>query len=230
MKRQLIFAICATFCMAGHIMDSPEANPDCVLALTFNEGQGAKDWSREQHSTQVINATFSGTGGISGGGYAYNVYPDNRIIVSAGFNNAAVTILFWGKPSNVNNLQYVTDGNNKRSVILGFQNGNWNIFNGGYPTGTAADTQMAATAGVWQHVVYTSDGESDLRGYVNGVEIINVSANLNTSGMTSYWVGDEDSSGSSYVGSLDEVYIFERVMSNDEIKAMYQQAKGSQNP
>lgn len=138
------------------------------------------------------------------------------------------SIAFWVNPDSVNDNQYIIDGSdgNQRACILGYQDGYYNIFNGSYPTGTASDTQMAATgAGSWDFVVWTFDGTT-LKGYVNGSLVVNVSASVNAT-ITSITFGHPGGTASSYfAGLLDEVGVWNRVLTGDEVTELYNSGNG----
>jgi len=144
----------------------------------------------------------------------------------SGFSDGNISISLWIYPSDVITNQYVTCGrvssiSNKRCVLVGYQDNNFNIFNNAaYPTGTASDTQISATANVWQHIVYVSDG-SRLRGYKDGSLIVDVSANLNVASgnIDTYFLGSSSAStpGNFFTGAVDDVLFFNRTLNETEI-------------
>lgn len=122
-----------------------------------------------------------------------------------------VTISVWVNPDNIIDNKYISSfefegAANRRALIYGYQDGHVNVFNNGaYPTESATDTQMSAPAGSFSHVVYTANGTT-LRGYVDGVEIVNVSANLDVTGLDYLAVGGS-TTGNYFGGSIDEYKI-----------------------
>lgn len=102
----------------------------------------------------------------------------------------SVTILGLLRPATVTDSCYVFSGYvqsvvaNQRCLILGYQSNYWNVFSqSGYPTGTASDTQMPATAGEWQHIAYMSDGAT-ISGYRNGNLVFSVAGDWDISAPT----------------------------------------------
>ncbi len=198
-----------------------------VAAYDFNEGAGstAADGSGHGNTGSVVGATWV-TAGQYGGALQFNgVNTSVTVNPLSGETAGPVTITFWAKPASVTNNQYVGQGydggglGNTRAVVLGYQDGFWNIFNNGYPTGLASDTQMAATAGVWQHVAYTWDG-TVIRGYVNGVQHVNVTAGFAPSiGNVSTRRFGTSGSNDYYAGVLDEVRIYGRALTAGEVQA-----------
>ncbi|MDP2704970.1 MAG: LamG domain-containing protein [bacterium] len=148
--------------------------------------------------------------------------------VFSGGTNGGVTISLWAKPAGTTVNQYLIDygqalGTDSRSIILGFQDGYWNIFKNAYPTGVAADTQIAASGpGIWDNVVYTSNGTT-LQGYRNGQLVINVSANLNrTAAPAKTSIGRPiDVDSDYYKGAIDEVRIYNKALTASEVLQLY---------
>ncbi len=76
------------------------------------------------------------------------------------------------KPHDVTIGQYICDQTiNKRTVILGFQNGYFNFYDGVYPTGNPLDTVIPATLNEWQYLVMGTNG-TKVYGYKNGVKVV----------------------------------------------------------
>ena len=75
------------------------------------------------------------------------------------------------EPGDITTQQYLLSRAAQADIILGYQSGKYNIFGGSYATGTAADTEVAATGvGSWDHLLFTKSGTA-LTGYLNGVEV-----------------------------------------------------------
>ena len=100
---------------------------------------------------------------------------------------------------------------------------------------TNASTISAAgtmTLNSWQHVVMTFDdnGDRKIRLYRNGVEMTYdtqtaaTASPLNTLGQDKVWIGDVNDatpSDGSFDGQIDEVRVYNRALSPDEIKRLY---------
>lgn len=140
---------------------------------------------------------------------------DDHIDIAVGYNTNGFTIEMLVNPDVGTGGDYVSDGDpsNKRAILCDFQADNFNIYNGGYPTGTASETQMAATEGSWQHIAYTTDG-TDLYGYKNGgVLVTELGTNLNTADMTGYELGNKSTGSNQFGGLIEEFRISSAIRS-----------------
>lgn len=139
-------------------------------------------------------------------------FSSDSISTSGAYNDNGFTISLCVKPSDVTTTIFITNGqvlaspDNKRCVIVGAQDDYFNIYNNAYPTGTDTDTQIAATVDTWQHISYGSDG-TDVLGYKNGANVIDVTANLNCADMDAYFLGQNSTGSVYYAGIMDEVRI-----------------------
>ena len=186
----------------------------------FNEGTGNKvfDLSGNRNHGTGVTALVWGSGKF-GPSLQFGGAGD-RFKIDDGFSTAGWTIIFWAKPINITANQYVTDGNLKRSVLLGFQNNYWNIYN--YPTGTDTDSQMLAIANVWQQVAYTTDNVTT-QGYINGKLQIDVVGASPIPSDNYYYVGATDVGSSAYTGQIDNMLIYNRVSIASEIALLYRE-------
>lgn len=193
------------------------ANYALFLTMDEDPSGGAPqiiDWTANNNDCTSGGTMTSGdlVAGQVGSGIDFDGTDDRLSETSySGESGNPVTIEFWAKPTGTSADQYAIYREiagvtaNVRAVILGFQDGFWNIFNGAYPTGTAADTQIAATAGVWQYIAFKSDG-STVEGHLNGTQQYSVSANLNTAAPNTLRIATPASSNW-YAGVLDEIRI-----------------------
>ena len=114
-----------------------------------------------------------------------------------GCNNTGMTdtnyfLSFWINPKDVTTTQYVFDQTTaitgRRSVVIGYQDGYFNYYDGAYPTGTAADTQIVATQDVWQYIVMGTDG-TKVYGYKNGQKVVEETGTWVSTGATHFYIG-----------------------------------------
>lgn len=125
----------------------------------------------------------------------------------ASMSSDLVTLSLLANPVSITIDQYalataVGGTLNKRSILLGYQDGFWNYFP--YPTGADAASQIPAIANVWQLVTYTSDGIRT-QGYVDGKQYIDVVGTMDVIGgpLTSSWIGAANDAGAApYGGSV----------------------------
>ena len=181
MARTLIVCLCMLAPPVfgqGHIMEAHESNPpaDLLMSQTFNEGQGAKDWSeKEEVATLVSTPLFSGTNGVSGNdGAYYFVNPtaagDDAIVIANLVRPAHFTICAWIYAFNVSaDYRCLISA---QGAVLGWQ------FRLDQNTGflrivifNPATIQLAGSValhGAWHHIASTFDGNA-LRLYVDGL-------------------------------------------------------------
>lgn len=152
----------------------------------------------------------------------------------------AITVSFWARPSTVGTQRpYVTKADNSAGGH------GWSI---GHHTGTASslyflvtgftttDLTVATPAGAfvaneWAHYIATWDGTNQSSGvhlYKNGVELSyqtvsnGGSASPQSDSAVSLKIGRESGYSSNYVhGSVDDVRLYNRVLSSSEIIALY---------
>jgi len=147
-----------------------------------------------------------------------------EIGADARYGGSVYFISFWINPDSVTSSQYIMDnranGNgNDRAIIVGFQSGYFNFYDGDYPTGSANDTRFVATAGVWQHVVMGTDGTS-VFAYLNGVKVIEQTGTWLVNDIhQAFIIGGRANSPpiNLFTGQIDDVQIYNRVLAVSEI-------------
>lgn len=150
-------------------------------AATYNLNDNSGKDSTGNNDLLVLGAPTT-VSGVFGDALRFNSGTD---LLEGSFSGLGVTqrtLKVWLRPDSVTDNRYLSTFNgggrqNLTALLLGFQSGNFNVFDEGYPTGSAPDTQIPASALQWQRLVYTWNG-SILKGYINGVEQISVSAPL----------------------------------------------------
>lgn len=155
--------------------------------------------------------TKSGTpfvvSGKIGNATRFDSYDDSFEGAFKGLGNAKRTLSLWVNPDDINQNRYLSTFNgggksNLTAMLLGFQSGQFNAFDEGYPTGSAVDTQMSATNSTWQHICYSWDG-SRLKGYLNGSLVVDVADTLNTATPDFLRISPTSGGGSSfYTGNM----------------------------
>ena len=187
------------------------------------EEAGGVDSSGNNDLTTLGGTPASQAGQVGNGMFSDGNDHIRDTSFSASFVGSDVLVSVWINPTDTTSGDYIVYGENGgtlnvNAIIKGFQSGFANIFDNGYITGTAADTQIAITAGVWQQIVYTSDGVT-VKGYKNGVEIISVSGSLSTA----YGLFQLGASltANPYAGMIDEAVLANRNPSADNILSLY---------
>jgi hypothetical protein len=135
------------------------------------------------------------------------------------------SIAFWINPTSTAADQYLVDGTvgvsqDLMSLILGFQNGFFNTYNTGYPGGSATNADIPADASAWQHIVYTSDGDT-LRGYKDGAESFEWAGAWTADSPDDWRWGASMAPGSYFDGVMDELRIYNRALTAAEVTLLY---------
>lgn len=185
--------------------------PGPVMHLKMDEMSGTTTYDNSGYGNEgTLTNSPTWVNGKYGSAVQFDGDNDN-ILIDNGFDTVNhLTIAFWIKPDNITLDRYVTFDSDKKSVILGYQDNYFNIYD--YPTGTAADTQISATQGVWQYIVFTAD-ETNVRGYKNGQLIFNVAGTLAT-GATSYRLSAETGG---FNGAIDDFRIYDYARTQKQI-------------
>jgi len=211
-----------------HISGNREALPDgLVLRYTFDADPGgsAKDLSHSGNDGKVEGPTYINEDAM-GGALGFN---GNRQQVLVGnppsLQLQNFSIVAWIKRDN---LERATDVSGLDGVIFGYGHG-------GYAFGTTADGHLLLTDieidivtsdcrirdKAFHHVAVTKQG-SQIVFYLDGVGYPGPEYNSNYQFNTDSAVGARaDNGGNSFLGAIHEVAVFNRALSGDEIKAMY---------
>lgn len=144
------------------------------------------------------------------------------------FTEGQVSLCMVVNPNSQSNA-YMTNGtsndSNKLAMLFGFQAGAFNIFNNeAYPTGVAADTQIAGDVGAWQQIVYASDG-ARVFGYKSGSKMIDVAANLNVNGgnLVTFCIGGAAVASAPFGGLVSGFSVYNRALSPSEVRWLYEE-------
>lgn len=199
---------------------TPPAN--CLLWLPFGYVLTAADQSGQGNDYATAGDANIDANGLNTGttGYA------SRATITGTAN--ATTLAMWVKTADVTVNAYIAEiGANGRAVIVGYQDGYINLYSTQYPTGVAAETQLAISAGEWVHVAWTITGSGaseTLKGYRNG------SPSYTVTGKWAQGVGMEYlgrySGGFHFAGSINDVLRFSRVLSDADIADIYANSPG----
>jgi len=201
-----------------------------VLYYSFDRDEGGKvtDKSGKRSDAVVRGAKYTSSG-KRGGAYEFDGVQD---LIEGSKDNALPTgrspktVSVWVKPQNVGGtiLKY---GNDSHVTAQGFCfiiNGNWTIWLAGYYTDVVSKGKL--TQNEWNHLCVTYDS-STARIYING--------RLDTSGKlsqsiptgTNLQIGHNALSGNTgyFNGGIDELMVFNRALSDSEVKQIYDAQK-----
>lgn len=140
--------------------------------------------------------------------------------------NASRTFSFWTKlDTHVTDAYFMSYGDGVAGQF--FSPRVTPVSQGGYISfmGYAADlnSNVVMTTGEWMHLCYTYNGTT-LKIYKNAVEIASGNLSLNTSQTRNFIIGARDYNGSitkHIDGKIDQVRIFDRAITADEVTKLY---------
>ena len=218
--------------------NSVEANPDdqCRIGLTFNEGSGANNWGVKEYVMLFSgSATYKASGGQVGGAYYFN--GTGNYLMESTLDRAWTSFMtsssVWIKPNvYAQALGNVFGGGSAEWATqygYGIQYGVGTVYAKGQNSST--DTRISAAFpndGKWHHVaaIYTLAGKL----YIDGEEV--ASGDLSKTWTYVFAVGAGVRYGSQpglyFAGLIDEIILFDRVISVAEIKELYQRGKAGQ--
>ena len=80
--------------------------------------------------------------------------------------------------------------------------------------------------GQWYNIAVTSSGTDSIKLYVDGNQVGAGSANFNTPAAGQFWIGGKNCQieDRQFLGSIDEVAVYNRALSDDEIKSLAEDA------
>ena len=159
-----------------------------------------------------------------------------------GIDGGSMTMSGWFKisaqpPSN-DNIRFLlqSNTNNKVSNMCFYRDsaGTKQLVFNRLRQNTANDQftyDITLTIGTWYHIAYTYNG-STVTGYLNGVSIGTASSSGNGSSSAGYtngfFIGSAFDSSNFLTGSADEVSIWQRALSADEVNKIYNANRGNQ--
>lgn len=245
-KKIVVSVLLVLFVLAGlPIPVVAQTSTDAVLILHFDEGSGtiAKDESGHGNDGTIYGATW--TTGISGKALQFDGVDDYVDCGSDTFDDigAAVTVEAWIKPTDANGNVFEGGQTNDYNDFfrLGVYGGKVQF---ALRTGSATRYDIRTDnkertgseiifTGTWQHLVGVADGVNAPKIYLNGIEqsTIQLVSPDYTKGLrdmvgtgNKYFIGKEKTDNINrffFSGIIDEVTIYNRALSPEEIKAHY---------
>lgn len=192
------------------------------LAAYFPFDSNAKDYSGNKNNGVLINSPVI-SNGVKGNGYDFN-YTNLSSIGISSFTNLnfteGLTISAWVKSNDITKSQNIVSRNGPyflritgSTIRCGIASGTWTFINGTIPLSN----------NIWYHLVLTYD-QAKIKGYVNGILDVNADkvGPLNSPASHLY-IGNTPVAGenSPFDGTIDEVRIYNRALSSEEILILY---------
>ena len=159
--------------------------------------------------------------GVFGGAYQFDGLDDFFIL--PGVNAGMVTVSVWYKPRpSSQTMQALFENRDSWSSgeygLYAWDSGN--IFFQAYPIECDADPSYTKTDDLWHHLVGEHNG-SIIRIFLDGVQIKNCSGTISSGTQTTSYLGAWN--GDRYFnGSMDELRVYSRYLSDQEIWMQYQ--------
>jgi len=238
MKKTLLTVLIATAALSAHA----DTLTNGLIAYYPFDGNG-NDASGNGRNLTVANCSF--TNGTKTSGLHFSA---PTTTTDATINSYTI---FTGTPQTTTNFSYSIWINpdvltRDRDMWLLGQGSNWvsstflalttpssasspyykQLFMGyGSPIlGTIAKTTPSISAlntNVWQHIVATAQGKT-YKFYVNGTQVANITnASILNFDMNNFMVGNQWGFGVPFQGSIDEVRIYNRALSSNEVVSLY---------
>jgi hypothetical protein len=163
---------------------------------------------------------FGGALGLDG----VNDYVEVKHSPSLGITGA-ITVEAWVKPASLDGWKTILSKWNPKSYWFGCNSGQCGIFissDGSNEVGLLASSVL--TTNTWHHVVGTYDSiTGEMKVYVDGsLDNSTITTGKIYGGISDLWIGANiGASGQNFNGSIDEVRIYNRALSAEEILSLY---------
>ncbi|MCA9359602.1 LamG domain-containing protein [Candidatus Nomurabacteria bacterium] len=161
--------------------------------------------------------------------------------ISTSFDSpSALSVSAWIKPDSANTFHVVDKGTGSVSPANGFifyiHSSGWITFRVGYDGGQdliAYTSSGVVDVGEWQHIMATWDGTSDaskVKIYKNGIlqpNSVETSGTGSLETMSSQFIVGRSSTGANdFDGQMDDIRIYEREFTPEEVQRLYQMGGG----
>ena len=217
---------------AGNNKNLINQSQGLVLYLPFDEGSGtiAKDFSgNNNHGTLVNNPQW--VDGKVGKALSFDGIDDNVIVPHSTTLNvtSTITIIVWIKPKTPFKDFFSKSSWNVMRIIL--NEGSINNVKVVYRIGGVDVTTLSANNVIvedeWRHIAWRYNGNQTqifIDGNSSGLPV-NASGSLLTNSSEIWFRWGSGTDQRWYKGLIDEVRIYNRALSDDEIKALYEATK-----
>jgi len=206
-------------------------DPSCVLALMPEQGTKWVDYSGKGNNGTMTNATWTDRGRRGKAAY----FNGANALVNCGADNSLKitdqqTVAFWFNVSSIaaSTILFNNDTTGLVSdMAIGFSTTSDQIYLGSAARALGLnDISDWITTNTWYHWVHVYDMTNDtIRFYLNGEEqtLIAAASSFNTAG-TIVSIGAR-TTGAWTKGLIDEVMIFNKLLTPDEARSLYEMGK-----
>jgi len=196
-----------------------------VAHWPLNESSGdALDWSGNEYHG-IVNGATQGVAGVLQE-TAYSFGGDDYISVSTDDIEPTISVSMWLKSTNASSSGYVyllnTSG---QTFIVEWSSSDGNL---AYYDGSHHPIGSNPSDGEWHHIVWLLDNNSGTGEiFVNGVSIGSDTFSANSDSFTT--IGSiSDGTRSYYDGQMQDLRIYDRILTPAEIRYMYETSKTAQ--
>jgi hypothetical protein len=194
------------------------------LAGWWKMDGNAKDSTPYGDSGTVTGATLTtDRKGAANSAYGFSSTTDNIAVpTNSALNSSVFTFSAWVKPTSASNIGTIIGSNGNGGPQFRIETDlSINLLKQNI-AGVGSHSTTALTLNAWNHVAVTYDASGNYVYYVNGLAS-GSGTNLLAFSFTNYILGKKQSNLETLVGSLSDVRTYSRVLSANEIKALYNQ-------
>jgi hypothetical protein len=161
--------------------------------------------------------------GVTNNSYSFSANTDNIAIPGSSVLNTPVfTYAAWVKPTNFTAARTIigSSSNNGPQFRIDASNGRLEL--GVQNVVAIAITSTGVTANAWSHVAVSYDAAGNFAFYINGVQqsVLGAPPNLQTFTFSNFLIGKKASTVDTFLGSMNDVRIYNRVLSSAEMAAL----------
>jgi len=226
-----------------------------LMPFESNNSAVAEDYSGYGNNGNVTGVTWTPKSVVGGAynfnGVNSSITVQNSMSLGGNGNWSEISIEFWVNPAAPQRGSYIIArkmaSNSTGSYVVGFQRSSrepantlyWDITtNDGDDYSIYDTTATVIPTGVWTHVVCTFRSDTGLTIYINGTQAANRSVQATIEGPTSNpldyekdeqlfigYSGDQSNSGGWLNGTLDDVRIYPKKLTPDQITQLYAETK-----
>ncbi len=227
MKRILFFVLCAIIIFTFSIVGEAIKDDAMVLYLSFDEGRGkaVEDLSgKGNNGTLEGNVEWMHNGKINSALF-FNEQVQQGVVAVKASNSLAITksltMAVWIYPQSVGDYRNVRGQAGPHTYYLSIHQGKPSVWigSGGAGGRTWNSAKSSISQNRWSHVAVVYDFDKELRIYIDGEldQTHKLEGEIPVS-QADHWFGNRLDGAWPYKGMLDEFVIYNRVLTEAEIR------------